>query len=80
MKKLAHFSLTALAIAFSVSAFAGTCPSDKVGDNALANAPTMPIGVTEMEISSIDLSAENVKLDVHPAPFRLRITMSGCEE
>jgi quercetin dioxygenase-like cupin family protein len=44
-------------------AFAGECPADKVGVNALAGAPTSPVGVTEQELSSVDLSKENVRLD-----------------
>lgn len=43
--------------------WAGSCPADKVGKNALAGAPTAPVGVTDMELSAIDLSKENVKLD-----------------
>ena len=51
-------------------AFAGECPADKVGVNALAGAPTAPIGVTEQELSSIDLSKENVHLDERRLRFR----------
>jgi quercetin dioxygenase-like cupin family protein len=51
-------------------AFAGDCPADKVGANALSGAPTAPIGVTEQELSSIDLGNENVKLDQRRLRFR----------
>lgn len=44
-------------------ALAGECPADKVGNNALAGAPTAPIGVMDKELASIDLSKENVKLN-----------------
>lgn len=44
-------------------AVAGECPADKAGANALPNAPTAPVGVTENELSSIDLSKENVRLE-----------------
>ena len=49
---------------------AGECPPDKVGANPLANAPTAPAGVTENELSSIDLAKENVKLDQRRLRFR----------
>ena len=51
-------------------AFAGECPADKVGANALPNAPTAPVGVTEQELSSIDLAKENVHLDERRLRFR----------
>ena len=54
-------SLFALAVA--TSAEAGECPADKVGTNALANAPTAPVGVTDTELAAIDLAKENVKLN-----------------
>ena len=63
MKKMTQLGLVAAALALSATAFAGTCPADKVGENTLANAPTMPTGVSEKEIASIDLATENVKLD-----------------
>ena len=54
----------------SAPAIAGECPPDKVGANPLANAPTAPAGVTENELSSIDLAKENVKLDQRRLRFR----------
>jgi hypothetical protein len=51
-------------------AFAGECPADKVGVNTLANAPKAPVGVTEQELSSVDLSKENVHLDDRRLRFR----------
>ncbi len=57
------FMLAGIAIAsVTTSAMAGTCPADKVATNPLADAPTMPVGVTDTELSSVDLSTENVKL------------------
>lgn len=41
---------------------AGECPADKLAANPLADAPSAPVGVTDTEISSIDLAKENVKL------------------
>lgn len=63
MKKIIHFTALTTALALSATVYAGTCPGDKVGENALTNAPTMPKGVVDTEISSIDLATENVKLD-----------------
>ncbi len=51
------------AIAFTPVVHAGECPADQVGANALPDAPTMPVGVVDTEIASIDLSKENVMLD-----------------
>ena len=42
---------------------AGECPAGKAGTNALANAPSAPVGVTDTELASIDLAKENVKLN-----------------
>ena len=65
--RLAAFRLPVLAPALlALSAFAaqaGECPADKVGANALANAPSAPVGVVDTELSAIDLGKENVKLD-----------------
>ncbi len=61
-------SLAALFAASPV--FAGECPADKVGANSLPGAATAPVGVSEMELSSIDLSQENVKLPQRRLRFR----------
>ncbi len=56
-------SLVALAaVMVAAAAHAGTCPADKVAANALAGAATAPVGVTDTELSSVDLANENVKL------------------
>jgi quercetin dioxygenase-like cupin family protein len=44
-------------------AHAGECPAGKATVNPLPNAPSAPVGVTDMELASVDLSKENVKLD-----------------
>ncbi|WP_193370700.1 cupin domain-containing protein [Pelagibius marinus] len=49
---------------------AGGCPADKVADNPLKDAATMPAGVTDTVLTSIDLSEEAVKLN--DRLFRLR--------
>ncbi|HSV17624.1 MAG TPA: cupin [Casimicrobiaceae bacterium] len=62
---------TAIASLFAAApAFAGECPADKLGVNTLQNAPTAPVGVTEHELSSVDLSKENVHLDDRRLRFR----------
>ena len=63
--------LTALiALAAASSALAGECPTDKVGANPLKGAATAPVGVTEMELSSIDLSKEMVNLPQRRLRYR----------
>src|SRR6476619_6288526 len=52
--------LAGLFAVVAAPAMAGECPADKLGANPLANAPTAPAGVTENELSSIDLAKENV--------------------
>lgn len=47
----------------AMSANAGECPAGKAGVNALANAPSAPVGVTDTELATIDLGKENVKLN-----------------
>ena len=59
-----------LSLLFAAPALAGECPADKAGVNALAGAPTAPVGVMEMELASIDLSKENVKLSERRLRFR----------
>jgi hypothetical protein len=58
------------ALAATGLAQAGVCPADKVAANALAGAPTMPAGVVDTELASIDLAKENVKLDQRRLRFR----------
>lgn len=54
--------LAALATAFAIigaaPAFAGSCPQGQETANALAGAPTMPSGVTDDVIGSVDLAKE----------------------
>jgi quercetin dioxygenase-like cupin family protein len=53
----AVFALLAAAT-FAAPAFAGECPANKKAINALTGAPTMPKGVTDTVIGSVDLGAE----------------------
>jgi quercetin dioxygenase-like cupin family protein len=62
--------LLAGVLSLAAPAFAGVCAADKVGANALPGAATAPVGVTEMELSSIDLSKEAVNLPQRRLRFR----------
>src|SRR6266550_1032979 len=52
----------AVSLAVAAPAFAGECPAGKAGANPLPGAATAPVGVVEMELSSIDLGKEAVNL------------------
>lgn len=57
-------ALAALAASLAAAnAHAGECPANQTMPNALAGAATMPMGVVDTELSSIDLAHENVKLE-----------------
>ena len=60
--RLIQLAITS-ALAASGLAHAGECPSDQVAANALAGAPTAPVGITDTELAAIDLAQENVHLD-----------------
>ena len=51
-------------------ALAGECPADKTGANALPGAASVPVGVMEKELSSIDLGKEAVNLPGRRLRFR----------
>lgn len=62
----AALTTTLLALALGTTApvaHAGECAAGAAAHNALAGAPTMPVGVTDVELSSIDLAPENVHLE-----------------
>jgi hypothetical protein len=59
-----------LSLAVAAPAFAGECPKDKVGNNPLPGAATAPVGVMEMELASIDLAKESVKLPERRLRYR----------
>jgi quercetin dioxygenase-like cupin family protein len=59
-----------LSITGVTTAHAGECPAGKAGTNPLTGAATAPVGVTEMELISIDLSKEKVNLPEHRLRFR----------
>ena len=59
-----------LSILFVAPSFAGECPAGKAGDNPLPGAATAPVGVTEMELSYIDLGKEAVNLPQRRLRYR----------
>lgn len=51
------FGLLTSVVAFSASpVWAGECPADQVASGALTSGKTMPVGVTDEVLSSIDLT------------------------
>jgi len=63
MNKLTRLMIVAALASGGLAAHAGQCPADKTMANALPQAPSAPVGVTDTELASIDLAKENVKLD-----------------
>src|SRR6187402_3305993 len=61
---------TILAASAASAASANGCPADQMGPNALGNAPTKPVGVTDTVLESIDLAKQMVKLDEHQLRIR----------
>ena len=59
-----------LSVLFVLPSHAGDCPTGKAGTNALPGAASAPVGVTEMELSSIDLGKEAVNLPQRRLRFR----------
>ena len=59
-----------LSVLFVLPSHAGDCPAGKAGANALPGAASAPVGVTEMELSSIDLGKEAVNLPQRRLRFR----------
>ncbi len=55
----------------------GMCPADKVGANALTEAPSAPVGITDTELASINLSTEIVKLDQRRLRMRKMVIAPG---
>jgi quercetin dioxygenase-like cupin family protein len=69
-------NLTAAAFLAGASMLAATaasangCPADEMGENALSNAPTKPVGVTDVVLEKIDLAQQMVKLADHQLRIR----------
>lgn len=54
----------------ATAASANGCPANQMGENALGNAPTKPVGVTDTVLEQVDLSRQMVKLDDHKLRIR----------
>lgn len=65
------------ATAFATPALAEDCPADKHAINALMGAPTMPKGVTDTVIGSVDLNAEIGVADRQSRTRRLIVKPGG---
>ena len=69
-------NLTAAAFLAGFTALAATaasangCPTNEMGQNALGNAPTKPVGVTDTVLEQIDLAEQMVKLEDHKLRIR----------
>ncbi len=59
------------------AASANGCPANQMGQNALSNAPTKPVGVTDTVLEQIYLSKEMVKLDDHKLRIRRLVIQPG---
>jgi len=68
---------TALFTGLIGAAAAGECPADKLSVNPLPGAATAPVGVTDDELASIDLSKENVKLNQRRLRMRHMVIQPG---
>jgi quercetin dioxygenase-like cupin family protein len=54
----------------ATAASANGCPANEMGQNALSNAPTKPVGVTDTVLEQVDLAQQMVKLDDHKLRIR----------
>lgn len=64
-------------VLLSTAAFAGTCPADKVMADAQKPGATMPKGVDDKVIGSIDLAKEGPKLKDHKLRLRRLVIQPG---
>jgi quercetin dioxygenase-like cupin family protein len=79
MKTLSHWTAALAASAsmlIAVPAFAGTCPAGKAAANPLADAQTMPAGVTDDLVGSVDLQRE-LSFDDHDLRLRRLVVQPG---
>ncbi len=68
--RASSLAIAIVALFAAAPSFAGECPAGKAGANSLPGAATAPVGVKEMELSSIDLGNEAVKLPQRRLRFR----------
>lgn len=69
--------LAALAASLSTSAFAGSCPADKVKTDAQKPGATKPVGVDDRVIGSIELAKEAVQIKDHKLRLRRLVIQPG---
>lgn len=69
--------MAALALASASLAQAGQCPADQMATNTLPGAASAPVGVTDVELASIELAKENVKLDQRRLRLRHMTILPG---
>ncbi len=78
MSKLAlGFVASGVTALMSTAAFAGSCPDDKVMTDAQKPGATMPRGVDDKVIGSIDLAKEGPKLKEHKLRLRRLVVQPG---
>jgi quercetin dioxygenase-like cupin family protein len=79
MKTLSHWTAALAASAtmlIATPAFAGTCPAGEGAANPLSGAQTMPAGVTDDLVGSVDLQSE-LSFDDHDLRLRRLVVQPG---
>ncbi|MEC9344093.1 MAG: cupin domain-containing protein [Pseudomonadota bacterium] len=71
------FAVLGTAVALSVPAFAGECPADQVATGARMSGETMPVGVTDDVIASIDLSSKGKAFEGYMMRMRRLVVQPG---
>ena len=69
--------LAAGAFIAAAPAMAGECPADKVSPGVRTSGETMPKGVTDTVLASVDLAKEKVKLADHKLRTRKLVVQPG---
>jgi quercetin dioxygenase-like cupin family protein len=75
-RNLALGALVAIA-AFTAPAFAGQCPADQSGKDVRKKGEMAPVGVTDEELSGIDLGQEIKGFDDRRLRFRKLVVQPG---
>jgi quercetin dioxygenase-like cupin family protein len=79
MKTITHWTAALAASAtllIAAPAFAGACPAGQAATNPLAGAQTMPAGVTDDVVGSVDLQSE-LSFDDHDLRLRRLVVQPG---
>ena len=74
--RLAALGVASAAVLAASPAMAGSCPTGKIAENTLRDAPTMPSGVTDNLIGSVDLQQE-LSLAGHDLRLRRLVVQPG---